>query len=81
LAGISSAYYLRLEQGRVTRPSAQVVDALARALQLNVKATEHLHQLASVTAPASSTCVTRKLATCISTAAGSMCPIRVGSTG
>jgi transcriptional regulator with XRE-family HTH domain len=32
LDGISSAYYLRLEQGRDTRPSAQVVDALARAL-------------------------------------------------
>ena len=47
LAGISSAYYLRLEQGRDTRPSAQVVDALARALRLDVKATEYLHRLAS----------------------------------
>ena len=47
LAGISSAYYLRLEQGRDTRPSAQVVDALARALLLDVKATEYLHRLAS----------------------------------
>lgn len=46
LAGISSAYYLRLEQGRDTRPSAQVVDALARALRLDVKATEYLHRLA-----------------------------------
>ncbi len=46
LAGISSAYYLRLEQGRDTRPSAQVVDALAHALQLDVKATEYLHRLA-----------------------------------
>jgi hypothetical protein len=27
---ISSDYYLRLEQGRDTRPSAQVIDALAR---------------------------------------------------
>jgi transcriptional regulator with XRE-family HTH domain len=51
LAGISSAYYLRLEQGRDTHPSAQVVDALARALRLDVKATEYLHRLAS--APAS----------------------------
>jgi transcriptional regulator with XRE-family HTH domain len=40
LAGISSAYYLRIEQGRDTRPSAQIVDALARALRLDVKATE-----------------------------------------
>ena len=47
LAGISSAYYLRLEQGRDTRPSAQVVDALAHALRLDVKATEYLHRLAS----------------------------------
>jgi transcriptional regulator with XRE-family HTH domain len=52
LAGISSAYYLRLEQGRDIRPSAQVVDALARALRLDVKATEYLHRLAS--APGSS---------------------------
>jgi transcriptional regulator with XRE-family HTH domain len=46
LAGISAAYYLRLEQGRITNPSAQVVDALARALQLDAKARRHLHQLA-----------------------------------
>src|SRR5246127_996627 len=47
LAGISVDYYLRLEQGRDKRPSAQVLDALARALRLDVKAAEHLHQLAS----------------------------------
>src|SRR6202049_1462269 len=47
LAGISSDYYLRLEQGRDPPPSAQVLDALARALQLDVKASEYLHQLAS----------------------------------
>jgi transcriptional regulator with XRE-family HTH domain len=49
LAGISSDYYLRLEQGRDKRPSAQVLDALARALRLDVKATEYLHRLASPT--------------------------------
>jgi transcriptional regulator with XRE-family HTH domain len=49
LAGISSDYYLRLEQGRDKNPSAQVLDALARALRLDVKATEYLHQLASPT--------------------------------
>jgi transcriptional regulator with XRE-family HTH domain len=49
LAGISSDYYLRLEQGRDNHPSPQVLDALARALQLDVKATEYLHQLASPT--------------------------------
>ena len=46
LAGISSAYYLRLEQGRATSPSAQVVDALARALRLDARSTQYLHDLA-----------------------------------
>ena len=50
LAGISSDYYLRLEQGRDKNPSAQVLDALARALQLDIKGTEYLHQLANPTA-------------------------------
>jgi transcriptional regulator with XRE-family HTH domain len=45
LAGISAAYYLRLEQGRVTNPSDQVLDALARALQLDALSTRHLHAL------------------------------------
>jgi transcriptional regulator with XRE-family HTH domain len=49
LAGISAEYYLRLEQGRDKNPSAQILDALARALQLDIKATEYLHQLASST--------------------------------
>ncbi len=47
LAGISSEYYLRLEQGRDKNPSAQILDALARALRLDTKASEYLHQLAS----------------------------------
>lgn len=47
LAGISSDYYLRLEQGRDKNPSAQILDALARALQLDINGTEYLHQLAS----------------------------------
>jgi transcriptional regulator with XRE-family HTH domain len=47
LAGISSEYYLRLEQGRDKNPSAQILDAIARALQLDIKAAEYLHQLAS----------------------------------
>jgi transcriptional regulator with XRE-family HTH domain len=49
LAGISSDYYLRLEQGRDKNPSAQILDALARALQLDIKGTEYLYQLASST--------------------------------
>jgi transcriptional regulator with XRE-family HTH domain len=47
LAGISAEYYLRLEQGRDKNPSPQILDALARALQLDIKATEYLYQLAS----------------------------------
>ena len=49
LAGISSAYYLRLERGLYTRPSPQVVEALARTLLLDLKATEYLHRLANAT--------------------------------
>ena len=47
LAGISTEYYVRLEQGRDRHPSAQVLDALARALQLDEHATAHLHELAA----------------------------------
>ncbi len=46
LAGISVDYYVRLEQGRDHHPSREVVDALARALQLDHDATSHLHALA-----------------------------------
>lgn len=47
LAGVSADYYIRLEQGRDHHPSAQVLDALARAPQLDDDATAHLHSLAS----------------------------------
>jgi transcriptional regulator with XRE-family HTH domain len=47
LAGVSSDYYIRLEQGRDQHPSSQVLDALARALQLDDDATAHLHRLAA----------------------------------
>jgi len=46
LAGISTDYYLRLEQGRDIRPSDQVIDALARALKLDRVATLYLRDLA-----------------------------------
>lgn len=42
LAGISSDYYLRLEQGRDRHPSAQVLTSLSRVLQLHASATAHL---------------------------------------
>ena len=46
LAGVSIDYYVRLEQGRDQHPSEQVLDALARALQLDDDATAHLRRLA-----------------------------------
>ena len=51
LAGISTEYYTRLEQGRDRNPSAQVLDALARALGLDEDATTHLHALGTPQAP------------------------------
>jgi transcriptional regulator with XRE-family HTH domain len=47
LAGVSADYYIRLEQGRDQHPSQQVLEALARALQLDDDATAHLHRLAT----------------------------------
>lgn len=46
LAGISSAYYLRLERGRDRHPSPEVLDALARVLRLDPDGSAHLHTLA-----------------------------------
>jgi transcriptional regulator with XRE-family HTH domain len=45
LAGVSADYYARLEQGRHVRPSLQVVDAVARALQLDSTQREHMLDL------------------------------------
>ncbi|SDN53669.1 Helix-turn-helix domain-containing protein [Actinacidiphila guanduensis] len=47
LAGVSSDYYQRMEQGRDVRPSEQVLDALARALNFSAEETRHLHTLAA----------------------------------
>ncbi|MBM2622850.1 helix-turn-helix domain-containing protein [Actinoplanes sp. LDG1-06] len=46
LAGISVEYYLRLERGRDRSPSAQVVEALGRVLQLDAESTAYLMTLA-----------------------------------
>lgn len=48
LSGVSADYYTRLEQGRETNPSGQVVDALARALCLDTDAHWHLFRLAGL---------------------------------
>jgi transcriptional regulator with XRE-family HTH domain len=51
LAGISVDYLTRLEQGRATSPSSQVVEALARALRLSDTERELLFRLAGQAAP------------------------------
>ncbi|KUN02972.1 XRE family transcriptional regulator [Streptomyces yokosukanensis] len=45
LAGVSTDYYTRLEQGRERHPSEQVLGAVARALRLDDSAAAHLFQL------------------------------------
>ncbi|MEU3627606.1 transcriptional regulator [Amycolatopsis coloradensis] len=49
LAGVNADYYTRLEQGRETHPSPQVLDALCRALDLDPDARDHLFRLAGAT--------------------------------
>ncbi|MCF3118816.1 helix-turn-helix domain-containing protein [Streptomyces arenae] len=46
LSGVSVDYYVRLEQGRATQPSEQVIDALARVLGLDATERDHLCRLA-----------------------------------
>ncbi|WP_236792243.1 helix-turn-helix domain-containing protein [Amycolatopsis sp. GM8] len=45
LAGVSTDYYVRLEQGRERHPSEQVLSAIARALRLDEAAAAHLFRL------------------------------------
>jgi len=51
LAGLSVDYVLRLEQGRARHPSAQVVGALARALQLSRTERDELYRGAGLLPP------------------------------
>jgi transcriptional regulator with XRE-family HTH domain len=51
LAGISVDYLVRLEQGRATNPSTQVLAALSRALQLTAEERDHLYALAGLAPP------------------------------
>jgi transcriptional regulator with XRE-family HTH domain len=59
LVGLSTDYYVRLEQGRADRPSAEVLDALSRALRLNSAEHAHLHDLARLTRRATAPAVRR----------------------
>ncbi|MFB8776759.1 helix-turn-helix domain-containing protein [Streptomyces broussonetiae] len=51
LAGISADYVTRLEQGRAVNPSAQLVEALARALRLAVDERAFLFRAAGLVPP------------------------------
>ena len=51
LAGLSVDYVVRLEQGRARHPSAQVVNALARALRLEPSERDHLFRCAHLAPP------------------------------
>jgi transcriptional regulator with XRE-family HTH domain len=53
LAGMSVDYYARMERGNLTGVSPEVLDSLARALQLDDAETAHLKDLARSAAPIS----------------------------
>ncbi|QUQ63001.1 helix-turn-helix domain-containing protein [Kutzneria sp. CA-103260] len=46
LAGVSTSYYVRLEQGQSLNASTEVIDGIARALRLDPDEHEHLRALA-----------------------------------
>ncbi|WP_433463537.1 helix-turn-helix transcriptional regulator [Spirillospora sp. CA-128828] len=58
LAGLSVDYVVRLEQGRATSPSAQVVASLARALQLEPVQRDYAYRLAGLLPPQEGTMCT-----------------------
>ena len=53
LSGVSTDYVTRLEQGRARNPSAQVVQALARALRLDDEERDRLYRMAGHLPPTS----------------------------
>lgn len=52
LAGVSPEYYVRLERGQATGPSAGVVDAVAEVLRLDEDERAHLDRLLAALTPA-----------------------------
>ncbi|WP_326761616.1 helix-turn-helix transcriptional regulator [Streptomyces phaeochromogenes] len=54
LAGMSVDYYAKMERGNLAGVSAEVLDALARALHLDDAETDHLHDLARAATPSPS---------------------------
>ena len=51
LAGVSVDYIVRLEQGRATNPSPQMLGALARALRLTDEERDHLYRVGGAVPP------------------------------
>ena len=51
LAGVSPEYYVRLERGQATGPSAGVVDAVAGVLRLDDDERAHLDRLLAALTP------------------------------
>ncbi|GAA0678151.1 helix-turn-helix transcriptional regulator [Kitasatospora atroaurantiaca] len=58
LAGMSTDYYIRLEQARSPQPSPQILASLARALRLTEDERDHLYLLAGHRPPAGRHCGT-----------------------
>ncbi|MHB1498221.1 MAG: helix-turn-helix transcriptional regulator [Acidimicrobiales bacterium] len=58
LAAISVDYLVRLEQGRATKPSPQVLAALSRALRLTAEERDHLYRVAGLAPPRKSAMAT-----------------------
>lgn len=51
LAGVSVEYIVRLEQGRASHPSPQLLGALARALRLTEQERDHLYRVGGAAVP------------------------------
>jgi transcriptional regulator with XRE-family HTH domain len=51
LAGVSVDYVVRLEQGRATAPSGEVVGSLSRVLRLSATERDHFYNLAGLSSP------------------------------
>ncbi len=51
LAGMSTDYYTRMEQGRSTQPSTQILGSLARALRLTPDERDYLFRVSGLDAP------------------------------
>lgn len=54
LAGLSVDYLVRIEQGRASNPSPQIVESPTRALQLDAAERDHLYRLSGLQPPATS---------------------------